>query len=80
MNSDQKFLRDAHIEPCDIRTSNWMEWREEELSALRFANMQQAVWLRGMQADKQRWKIYAVLGWVFAAMLFSIPIISRIGQ
>jgi hypothetical protein len=80
VTADQKFLHDNHIEPCEIRLPAWMTWREDELDGLRAANQHQAEWLGSLDSERKRWKACAILGWLFAAMLFSIPLIDRIGQ
>jgi hypothetical protein len=78
VTSDHRFLKEAHIEPCEIRLPAWMTWREDELDGLRAANQHQAEWLGSLDNDRKRWKACAILGWLFAAMLFSIPIIERL--
>ena len=78
MISDQQFLKDAHIEPCDIALPNWMTWREEDVDSMRMQIEQQGQYIAWSDRDIRRWKVIAMLGWLFAAMLFSIPIIGRI--
>ena len=80
MTADQNFLKSAHIAPCEIKALNWMEWRSEELDGLRAANEQQAVWISGIDADRKMWKLSALAGWLFAALLFAAPVIERMGR
>jgi len=77
MTSDQKFLKAQGIRPDDPKAENWMEWHEDDLAALR---MSVANWINEaaeLDALAKRWRAAAVLGWLFAAMLFVIPIIER---
>lgn len=80
MTSDQRFLKDNRIQPCDIRESNWREWRGEEIDNLRDVTVRQGKLINSLMADLGRWKMCAILGWLFAGMLFSIPIIERYGK
>ena len=80
MTADHKFLKGAHIEPCEIAEPRWMAWRAEEIEDLRDVTVRQGELITLMSADLKRWKAVAILAAMFAAMLFSIPIFSRWGQ
>ena len=80
MKTDREFLQAAHIEPCEIRPSNWMAWRSEEIENLRDLTTRQGELISLQGREVRHWKAVAILGWLFAAMLFSIPIIERCGQ
>jgi len=77
MTADQQFLKAAHIRPDDPRKENWMEWRTTEIVELRLAI---ANWI-GLARDEAKrgdmWKMIAWAGWLFALMLFLIPLIER---
>lgn len=45
MTSDQNFLQALRIRPDDPATENWMEWRENDLNALRMS-VENCSWLR----------------------------------
>ncbi len=77
MTADQQFLKDAHIRPDDPKAENWMEWRTDEVRELR---MSVANWINEAREQHQRannWRAFGVLGWLFAGMLFMIPVIER---
>ena len=77
MTSDQQFLKSANIRPDDPVIENWMEWRTDEVTALR---MSVATWINHTaeaEARGNRWRAIAVLAILFAAMLFFAPIIER---
>ncbi len=80
MTADHRFLKDAHIEPCEIAEPRWMTWRAEEIEDLRAVTARQGELISEQGRDLSRWKLIAIAGWMFAAMLFSIPIIERAAQ
>lgn len=79
MTSDQKFLKSARIEPCEI-PGNWMEWRTDELNALREVA---ANWIAQAREEAHRacrWRLCAFAGWLLAVMVGAIPVIERMTQ
>ena len=78
--TDHQFLKENRIEPCDIAEPRWMAWRSEEIQDLRGLTIRQGDLISALCSDLKRWKAVAALGWLFAAMLFAIPIIERMGQ
>ncbi len=78
MTADQKFLKGAHIVPEEIRVANWMEWRTDELEAMR--NLCDVLCRKADEErrERKRMVLIAWCGWGFAALLFSIPIIERV--
>ncbi len=77
MTSDHSLLKEIHIVPKEIRAANWMEWRADEIEAMR--ELCDVLTWRGVEdrRDVKRWKLIASLLGCFAAMLFFIPIIER---
>ena len=77
MTADQQFLKAAHIRPDDPVKQNWMEWRATEIVELRMAVANWIIQAQEENAYGKRWRAVAILGWLFAAMLFMAPIIER---
>jgi uridine phosphorylase len=79
--SDNKFLHEARIEACDELYKSsplWMEWRDEEIEALRMEVANQMIARRAEVKRTKFWKLLAFSGWFFATLLFLIPVIERL--
>jgi hypothetical protein len=79
MTSDEKFLKEAGVTPCEIPV-NWMEWRGAEIEQLRASI---ANWIGQAREEAERadrWKLVAFAGWALAVMLAAIPLIERLGR
>ena len=77
MTADQRFLQAAHIRPDDPVKENWMEWRATEIVGLRLSVANWIIRAREENERGNKWRAFAILGWLFAGMLFAIPIIER---
>ena len=71
MTRDEKFLKDARIEPCEIAESAWMAWRDDEVIDLRQALENWIAQTREQAQRAERWKLIAFGGW-FALLAFAL--------
>jgi len=77
VTTDQKFLKSSGIRPDDPKADNWMEWRADEVTQLRLSVAKWINQAASLDALAKRWRVVAVLGWLFAGMLFVAPLIER---
>jgi hypothetical protein len=76
MTSDNRFLRDARIEPCEL--DNWMSWRQSELDALRSDNAALKSALRESERMRRQWRAAAVLAGLLAIFTLMQPVLDRV--
>lgn len=77
MTRDGAFLKSARIVQEEICAANWMEWRTDELEAMRILCDALRHTADEERRERKRMVLIAWYGWGFAALLFSIPIIER---
>ncbi len=80
MTSDEQFLRENHIEPCEIKLPNWMTWRDTEMDNLRLDNAVIKDALRQSNKERQQWRVGCLIAGLFALWLMVMPVINRLGQ